>query len=160
MSPIAVWLVTAALAIAGAAGVVLPGLPGTPLILAAAVFNKLMLPATLSWWTVAGLAVLCLLAEAVQLVLTLGGAKRMGATRWGMGGAAVGAVLGLWGGLLGMFAGAVSGAMVAEAAFAGRPLGEAAKAGLGAGLGLAASLAGRAAIALAMLAWLLADAFI
>lgn len=158
MTPAAVWLVTAALALAGAAGVFLPGVPGTPLILLAAVFAKVMLPQALSWWTVAGLAVLTVLAEAVQLLLTLGGARKMGATHWGMAGACVGAVLGLWGGLMGMFAGAFAGALAAESVFAGRPLDESAKAAVGAGLGLAASLAGRAVIALTMLGALLGAA--
>lgn len=160
MSEPAVWVLTAVLALAGTAGVFLPLLPGPPLILAAAVFAKVMLPAALSWWTVGGLAVLALAAEGVQLALTLGGARRLGATKWGMGGAAVGAVLGLWGGLLGMFVGAAAGALVAEAAFAGRDLQAASKAALGAALGLAASMAGRAALAFLMLAWLAADAIL
>ncbi|MBI3298929.1 MAG: DUF456 domain-containing protein [Elusimicrobia bacterium] len=156
----AVWLITAALALAGAAGVFLPFLPGTPLILAAALLYKLLLPGALSWWTVGGLTVLCLLAEAAQLVFTLGGARGLGASKWGLGGAVVGGLLGIWGGLTGMLAGAVVGALVAESAVAGRPLDEAAKAALGAGLGLVASMAGRAVIAAAMLAWLLIDALV
>lgn len=158
MDPVVVWVLTAVLALAGTAGVFLPLLPGPPLILAAAVFNKVMLPAALSWWTVGLLSVLCLMAEGVQLALTLGGAKRLGATRWGMGGAAVGAFLGLFGGVWGMFLGAAAGALVAEAFFAGRAWDQSAKAALGAALGLAASIAGRIAISLTMLLTLLADA--
>lgn len=158
MTPAAVWLVTAALALAGAAGVFLPGIPGAPLILLAGVFAKVMLPGALSWWTVGVLAALTVLAEGVQVVLTLGGARRMGATRWGMAGACLGALLGLWGGLLGLFAGAFAGALAAEAVFAGRPLDESARAAVGAGLGLAASLAGRVVIALTMMAVLLGAA--
>ncbi len=160
MSPASVWLVTAVLALAGAAGVFLPLLPGTPLILAAAVFNKVMLPQALSWWTVGGLAVLCVLGEAVQLLLTMGGARRLGATRWGMAGACVGGLLGLWSGLAGLLAGAAAGALVGESFFAGRPFDQAAKAALGASLGLLASMAGRAVIALTMLAWLAAAALL
>ncbi|TPW21691.1 MAG: hypothetical protein FD126_434 [Elusimicrobia bacterium] len=160
MDPTLVWVLTAVLALAGAAGVFLPLLPGPPLILAAAVFNKVMLPAALSWWTVGLLSVLCLMAEGVQLALTLGGAKGLGASKWGMGGAVVGAFLGFFGGVWGMFLGAAVGALVAESAFAGRPLDQAAKAALGAALGLAASMAGRVAIALTMLVILIADAIL
>lgn len=160
MDPAAVWVLTAALALAGAAGVFLPLLPGPPLILAAAVLNKALLPQALSWWTVGGLGVLCLAAEGGQLVLTLGGAKRLGATKWGMAGAAAGALFFLFGGVFWMLAGAAAGALVAEAAFAGRSWDQAAKAALGATLGLAASLAGRVLVALTMLAWLLADAIL
>ncbi len=158
MDPTAVWVLTAALALAGAAGVFLPLIPGPPLILAAAVFNKAMLPAALSWWTVGGLTFLCLAAEGAQLVLTLGGAKRLGATKWGMMGAAAGALFFIFGGVLWMLAGGAAGALVAEPPFAGRTWDQAAKAALGATLGLAASMAGRVLVALTMLLWLLADA--
>lgn len=157
MDPIAVWVLTAALALAGAAGVFLPVLPGTPLILAAAALNKALLPHALSWWTVGGLAFLCLAAEGGQLLLTLGGARRLGATRWGMGGAALGALLGVFGGLTGMLVGAAAGALVGEAVFAERTWDQAGKAAVGATLGVVASLAGRVAVAVTMLAWLLAD---
>lgn len=146
-----VWAITAVLALAGTAGVFLPVLPGPPLILAAGVFAKVMLPAALSWWTVAWLTFLCLAAEGAQLALTLGGAKRLGATKWGMFGAAVGALFGMFGGVTGMLLCAAVGALIGETAFAGRPLNQAAKAALGATVGLAASMAGRILIALSML---------
>ncbi|MDE2291730.1 MAG: DUF456 domain-containing protein [Elusimicrobia bacterium] len=154
MPPALAWAVTAALALAGAAGVFLPVIPGAVLILAAAVFNKVMLPAALSWWTVGGLCALCLLGEGSSL-LTLAGARKLGATRWGMAGAVVGALLCLFGGVVGIAAGAAVGALAGEVVFAGRSVDEAAKAAVGASLGIFASAAGRILVSVTMLLWLL-----
>ncbi len=55
------WTLAVALILLGIAGSVLPGLPGAPLILLAAVIHKVYLPPYLSWWVVAALAALFVL---------------------------------------------------------------------------------------------------
>lgn len=160
MPPTLVWLLVAALTLAGLIGSVVPGLPGAPLIFAAAAVLEVFLPRYLSGWTLAGLAVLAAFSAVLDLALAAAGGRRLGGGRWGMIGAGVGAALGLAFGPVGLFAGAFAGAVAGEFLIGKKPLDLAAKAGLGAWLGLVASTAGKAALALAMAAWLAADAFL
>lgn len=142
-----IWIGSVLLVVLGLAGTLIPALPGAPLVLAGALLHKLLLPAYLSWWTVGGLAVLTLMSLLLDLAATAGAAKRLGASRWGMVGAAVGSLIGLFGGLMGVLVGAVAGAALGESLLAGRPPAEAGRAALGAGLGLLVSAAGRAVLA-------------
>lgn len=160
MSPGWVWAATALLAAAGLLGSVVPALPGAPLILAAAVLHRALLPGYVSLATLVALALLAVLSLAAEWVLGAEGARRFGGTRWSWIGAPVGALLGLPLGLAGILAGAVLGAAAFEAAFAGRSARDALKAGVGAGLGVIAGTAGRLLLALAMVAWLAADLLI
>lgn len=153
----AIWAAAALLMLLGLAGSMLPAIPGAPLILAAALLHKILLPQYLSLWTLAALASLAALSVALDLLLSVGGARWYGATSWGLLGSGVGAVIGLAGGVPGLLAGAVLGAVAGEVLFAKRALPDAARAGLGAGLGLLASAAGRALICLLMIGVFLAD---
>lgn len=155
-----IWILTAILFLAGFAGTVIPALPGPPLMLIAAVLHKIFLPTFLSWWTLAALGLAAALAVLVDLACSLGGAKAMGASYWGVAGAGIGAVVGVVGGIPGVLAGAVIGAIVLELVGPRKTLAQAAKAGLGAGLGLLASSIGRVLIASGMLALFLIDCFI
>jgi len=156
----AIWIVVVVLMLGGLAGTFVPVVPGAPIILVAAVIHKYFLPQYVSVWTLGVLAVLAVVAVLLDMACSIGGAKWYGATSWGLVGSGVGAFIGLWGGPIGLLAGAILGAIVAEIAFAGRPIKEAAKAGLGAGLGLLASTAGRAAICLTMIVAFAVDCFI
>lgn len=157
MSPELVWALAVALMLAGVAGAILPGLPGAPLILVAAVAHRLLLPGYVSVWTIALLAVLSVLTVVADWALGAAGARKFGGSKWSLVGAPVGALLGLPFGLFGILAGAVLGAAALEALFAGRSASDALKAGLGAGLGVIAGTAGRLVLAVAMAAWLAAD---
>ena len=160
MSPAAVWLLTAALAALGVAGSVLPGLPGAPLILAAAVLHRWLLPGFVSGWTVAALVVLAALTVVVDAACGILGARRFGGGRWAILGAGVGAALGLIFGPLGLILGALAGAALCEIAFDRKAWNDALRTGLGAGLGLLVGTAARVALALLMAAWLAADLLI
>lgn len=157
MSPSLVWALTAALAAAGVAGSVLPALPGAPLILAAAVLHRWLLPGWVSLWTIAALALLSVLSFAVDAACGLLGVRRFGGGRWALLGAVLGAAFGLLLGPLGLVAGAVAGAAAFEMAFERKGVSDALKAGAGAGLGLLVGAAARLALALFMAAWLAAD---
>ena len=82
------------------------------------------------------------------------GARRFGATRWGMLGAVAGAILGLFFGLPGLLLGPVIGAITGEI-IGGKRLVAAGRAGWGALLGNLAGLLGKLVIALAMVSWFL-----
>lgn len=145
-----------ALAVMGVAilGCLLPGVPGAPLALAAAVAHKLYFAEdSVRWWVLLLLVTLTGMAMAMDYLATLVGAKKMGASRWGMFGAlaglcvgvGVGFLLGGVGSLLGLLIGPLLGATFLEAV-TGRRAREAWRAGVGATLGLLAGALGKAVI--------------
>src|SRR4029450_9175511 len=110
------WLVTIALFAVGLIGTVAPVLPGTTIILAAAVIHRIMLGAdkSIGWYTIAVLVLLTLASYGLDIVAGYCGAKYFGATRWGTFGAVVGALVGLFFGIIGLFIGPVVGAIAGE----------------------------------------------
>ena len=78
------WTLTLLLMLLGLIGTVVPLLPGTTVILAAAVGHHFLLPGrSVGWWTIGALAVLTVLSFVVDFVSGAVGAKYFGATRWG-----------------------------------------------------------------------------
>ena len=115
------WLFAIVLMALGLIGTVIPIVPGTTIILAAAVVHRLMLGADRSLGMSALLAmlVLTLVTYAIDAAAGYVGAKRFGATKWGLIGGVAGAVIGLFFGLFGLFVGPVIGAIAGE--MKGRP---------------------------------------
>ena len=130
------YVLAGALVIIGLAGVVLPALPGLPLM-----FAGMWLAAWAGGYdqvgvgTVIMLAVLTLLTLGVDIVAALLGAKRVGASRLALLGAAIGTVAGLFLGLAGIIIGPFVGALLGEWLH-GRRLGMAARVGVGTWLGI------------------------
>ena len=148
---IALWIVAAAAVLLGIAGMVLPLLPGTPLL-----FGGLWLAAWLDGYTrvsvtvVVALGVMAVLAWVVDYVAATLGVKRVGASGKAVAGAAIGTVIGLFAGLPGLVLGPVIGAMAGEW-LARRDAAQAGRAGLAAGLGFIVAVAAKRGIAIAML---------
>ena len=71
------WTLTLLVMLIGLVGTVVPLLPGTTIILAAAIGHHLLLgPAhSVGWWTIGGLAVLTVLSFIVDFVSGAAGAK-------------------------------------------------------------------------------------
>jgi len=139
------------LVLAGLAGLVLPALPGAPLLflgLVAAAWAENF--AYIGWGTLTVLGGLAVLTYAVDFAAGAFGARRFGATNRAVVGAALGTLLGLFFGLpgvlLGPFVGAVTGELTGN-----RDLHRAGMAGFGATLGLALGAAAKIALAFAML---------
>lgn len=112
------WALVVLMVLVGLAGTVLPVLPGALLVLAGLFvgawidgFSRVS-GAAMAWITV-----LALLAFATDYVAALLGAKRAGASRWALIGAAIGTVVGLLMGFVGVlfmpFVGAVVGELYA-----------------------------------------------
>ena len=133
------WLLVA-LMLVGIVGAVVPGIPGTSLILIAiAIWG--VIQGSLGSVTIplaVAIAVL-LISIGIDFLATYWGAKRAGASKWGQIGAIVGLVLGILGllpalqiggPLLGIIIGPLLGAIVAEYLYQ-RNLKQAFKAGLG-----------------------------
>lgn len=146
--------------VCGPFGAFVPVVPGAALPVLGALVHKLVLPQYLSWWTIVALVALAILERVVDFAGTLAGAKWAGATRWGLLGAAVGGIAGLFFVPLGLLLGPVIGAFAAEIIFARRGVEASAKSGVGAGIGYGISLAARLAIALLMIMIVLADLFL
>lgn len=148
------------LVLAGAAGTVLPVLPGVPLVflglLAAAWsdgFERVGAP------TLILLGLLAMLSFAIDAGASALGARRVGASWQALAGAVAGSLAGLFFGLPGLLLGPFLGAFAGEW-IARRDLRQAGRAGAGTWLGLVLAAAGKIALVFAMvgifaLAWLI-----
>lgn len=134
MTPL-LWVLCLILVAVGLAGVLLPGLPGAPLV-----FAGLLLAAwaddfqNVGLATVIILAGLTVLAYGVDFLSSSLGARKAGASREAVIGAALGTVVGLFFGFPGIVFGPFAGAVIGEF-LARRNLGQAGRAGLAAWVG-------------------------
>ena len=130
------WVVVVLLMVVGVVGTVLPALPGTILVLAGIVLGAWLDDFTrVKWWVVAIVSVLALIAWATDYLATILGAKKAGASKWALIGAALGTITGIFMGLIGVlfmpFVGAALGEFIAQ-----RNTRQAAKVGFATWLGL------------------------
>lgn len=146
------YVLAAVLVLVGLAGVVLPALPGLPVV-----FAGLLLAAWAGGFeqihvaTLVVLGLLTLLSFGVDFWATAHGARRVGASRKAL----VGAVLGTFAGLFvfppfGLFVGPFAGALLGELLH-GREWRKAAKVGFGTWLGIVLSVVLKLGLAFAML---------
>ena len=109
------WVLAVVLVVVGLAGTVLPALPGVPLI-----FIGVLVAAwaedfqRITGLTIAILAVLTVIGVLVDYVATAMSAKRAGASRAGIVGAAIGTVAGIFTGLWGLLFMPLVGAAIGE----------------------------------------------
>lgn len=139
------------LILVGIAGVVLPALPGLPLVFAgmllaawAGDFEKI------GWVTLVVLGLLTALSFAADIFSTAVGAQRVGASGKALWGTVIGTFAGLFFMPIGLFAGPFVGALVGEL-WHGRELGQAAKVGLGTWLGIVLGVVLKLGLTFAML---------
>lgn len=99
----------------GLAGTVLPVVPGTLLVWAGLLLGAWIDDfARVSGWTIGAISILALLAWGLDFVAGLMGAKRAGASKFALIGAAVGTVMGIFMGLIGVLFMPLVGAAVGE----------------------------------------------
>ena len=146
------WFFTVALFAVGLIGTIVPVLPGTTIILAAAIIHRIMLGAekSIDWKTIGVLVLLALLSYVFDFLGSYFGAKYFGATKWGAFGAILGALVGLFFGLIGLFVGPVIGAIAGEV-IAGKRMIDAGRAGWGSLLGNIGATLAKLIIALGMI---------
>jgi uncharacterized protein len=136
---------------AGIAGLMLPALPGAPLL-----FGGLVLAAWAEGFQYVGtgtlvtLAALALLTYIVDLIAGAFGARRYGASARSLVGATLGAIVGLFFGIPGVVFGPFIGAMLGEFSVS-RELVAAGRAGWGATVGLLLGTAVKLSLAFTML---------
>ncbi|HVU28713.1 MAG TPA: DUF456 domain-containing protein [Verrucomicrobiae bacterium] len=137
--------------VAGLIGSVLPGLPGTPLILVAAIGHRLYFgAASVSNLVLIILTVLTVASLVFDFLASVLGAKKFGSTWRGAVGAVIGGIVGIFFAPVGIFLGPFLGAMLFEL-LGDREFAAAAKAGLGATLGLILGVVGKFVIGVAMM---------
>jgi uncharacterized protein YqgC (DUF456 family) len=144
----------------GLVGTLVPLLPGTAIILAAAVLAHFTVEPEhrVGWWTLTALAGLTVASYVVDLVSGTVGAKWFGATRWGAVGGIIGTIVGLFFGIIGIFVGPLIGVLIGEL-IGGKELVPAGKSTWGTLLGTVGGMIARFTIACVMIAWFLVAAF-
>ena len=148
---IALWILSWTLIAVGVAGTVLPALPGTALVFAGAALGAWIDDfQRVGGVTVAVLGALAVIAFVLDYVAGLLGAKKAGASRQALIGAAVGTVVGVFMGFVGVlfmpFVGAVIGEYMARREHAG-----ALKVGVATWLGLMVAMIAKVVIAFVMI---------
>jgi uncharacterized protein YqgC (DUF456 family) len=152
MSMEVLWLVLAVVLVcAGVAGSVLPALPGVPLV-----FAGLLLAAwagdfqQVTWIPLVVLGLLTVISFVIDFAATALGAKRVGATKLAVLGAALGTLGGLFLGLPGLILGPFVGAVAGELLSHGR-MQQATRAGLATWMGLVFGTLAKLALVFTML---------
>jgi len=111
----ALWILAVLMMIVGVVGTVLPALPGVMLV-----FGGIVLAAyaegftRISGLTVAVLGALALVAFVIDYVASAAAAKKAGASKLGLAGAALGTVLGIFTGFIGLLFMPLVGAAIGE----------------------------------------------
>lgn len=151
MTATLLWTLSAALIVIGLAGIVMPALPGTIFVLAGIVLGAWIDDfERVGWLAVAFVTVLAVLAWLMDYVAALLGAKRAGASRQAVIGAAIGTVAGIFMGLVGVLFMPLVGAAVGEF-MARRNHGQALRVGIATWLGLMAGMLAKFVLAFMMI---------
>jgi hypothetical protein len=145
------WILSIALILVGLAGIVLPALPGTILV-----FGGILLAAwtddfqRVSGWAVGAVAVLAVLAMLTDYASAMLGAKRAGASRQAVVGAALGTIAGIFMGLVGVLFMPLVGAAAGEY-LARRQHGQALRVGVATWIGLLLGMLAKFVLAFMMI---------
>ena len=109
------WILSVALIVAGLAGTVLPALPGTALVLAGIVLGAWIDGFTrVGALAIGAVTVLAVVSWVLDYAAASWGARRVGASRQAVTGAALGTVLGIFAGIVGIFIFPLVGAALGE----------------------------------------------
>lgn len=144
------WILSIALVLVGLAGIVLPALPGTVFVLGGLVLGAWIDDfQRVGWFALAAITVLAVLAWAMDYVAAMLGAKRAGASRLAIAGAAIGTIVGIFMGLVGVLFMPLVGAAIGEY-LARKDHGQAVKVGVATWLGLLAGMLAKFVLAFMM----------
>ncbi len=144
------WILAVAMIVAGVVGTVLPALPGAALVFAGVLLAAWIDDFTrISGWVVAIMAALTAIAFAADLIAGMLGARKVGASRLALVGAAVGTIAGVFTGLVGLVFLPLAGAAVGEY-LARRDLGRAGRVGVATWIGLLVGTAVKVAVVFTM----------
>jgi len=145
------YLIGGVLVLVGFAGILLPALPGLPLV-----FAGLLVAAwadgfeRVGWLPLVLIGLLTALSFLIDFLATVYGAQRLGASGWALWGSALGTVAGLFFLPIGLFLGPFIGAWVGEY-WHSRRVGHATRVGLGTWLGILLGTASKLALGFCMI---------
>ena len=144
-------VLTTLLIITGLVGCVVPILPGPLFVLMGAFLYAWYTGfAEVTWGVLGVLALLTLVSQALDYLASTMGARKFGASRWGVAGSFAGALVGLFFGIPGILIGPFVGAMLFEM-LRGRNINESFKIGYGTLVGFLGGAIGKVAIAITMI---------
>lgn len=144
------WIVAVVMIVVGVVGTVLPALPGVVLVWGGVLLAAWIDDFTrIGGWTIGILTALAALAFIVEYVAAVAGAKRVGASKLAIIGAAIGTVAGVFTGFIGLLFLPLAGAAVGEFV-AQRNFGQAGKVGVATWLGYVIGTAAKVAIVFTM----------
>jgi uncharacterized protein len=148
---VALWIASLAMMVVGFVGSIMPGMPGVPIIYAGMWLAAWIDDFTrVGWVTLTILGILTALAVIIDLVASVLGAKRVGASRQAMIGSVIGGIAGIFFGfiglLLGPFIGAVAGELIAR-----RSIANATRVGVATWIGFLVGTMAKIALAVSML---------
>ena len=156
MVTVFLWSVAIVMVVVGLAGVVLPALPGHMLIMGGLVVGAWADGFTrVGPWTLAVLGAIAAASYGIDFAAAALGARRLGASRRAMTGAALGTLAGFFFGVPGLIVGPFVGAVIGELT-ANQDLAKAGKAGVAAWIGFAIGTAVKVGLAFLMIAIFLA----
>jgi uncharacterized protein YqgC (DUF456 family) len=155
------WVVAVILFVVGLVGFVVPMLPGHLFIIAGAVAYRLMVGsgAGIAWWGFAILVLLMAIAQAFEIISGSLGAKWFGGSKWGVIGALVGGIAGLFFLPFGLILGPLIGAFGFEKAFAKKDNRDSAVSGVGSVVGTVAGMVFKIIVGVMMIGWFFLDVF-
>ncbi|TWT21789.1 MULTISPECIES: DUF456 domain-containing protein [Luteimonas] len=152
-----IWYAVAVLLVLlGLAGILLPAIPGLPLV-----FLGMLVAAwaggfeQVGGWTLLVLAILTLVSIGIDFLASAAGARKVGASRLAVAGALLGTIVGLFFGFVGVFVGpfvgAVAGELAARRGVGHGDIGQATKVGIGTWFGLFVGIVLKLTLAFAMI---------
>jgi uncharacterized protein YqgC (DUF456 family) len=154
------WIIGAILIVTGLSGLLLPIVPGAPLLFLGLLFGAWAEDFSyIGVWTLLLLAIMAALTYVVEFAASILGVKKYGGSKRAMIGAAIGGFAGLFLGIPGILVGPFVGAVIGELSLQ-RSLDEASRAGFGTVVGLALGVAGKLAIGIAMIGLFLLKRFV
>jgi uncharacterized protein YqgC (DUF456 family) len=150
---IAAFVLTLLIMLFGLVGTILPVVPGLPIMWVGAIIYALLTGFEKIGWTYLIIfGVLTIAVQALDYLANLYGAKKMGASGWGILGAFLGMVVGLFiGGMIGLLLGPFVGAVLGEVLIGQKTASQALKAGVGTFLGFLGGTLVKFAVGCAML---------
>jgi len=151
MTDVVLWVIIGALLLLGLAGTIVPFLPGTPLIVIAALVHAIAYDwAPIGWGRLLILSALAALGYAAAHLASAAGARRAGGSGSAVAGAILGGVVGIFFGIPGLLLGPPVGAIAGEL-LRGGDVATSVRTGLAAFTGMLAGAVANLAIAVMMI---------